>query len=77
MFFSHITVSFSLPLPPFLKSLKIHPQISPVRIKHINTHTGILLFSHDKEENPTTCQTWVDLKGIMVHEISQTKTNAV
>lgn len=73
MFFSGITVSPLSSLSPLLKSLKIHPQISQVRMKHINKHTGIVLCCHDKEEYPTVCQTWVDLEGIVVREISQTK----
>jgi len=34
-----------------------------------------LLFSHEKEGNPTTCDNRMDFEGIMLNEICQTETN--
>jgi len=39
------------------------------------THTKWLLFSHEKEGNPTTCDNRMDFEGIMLNEICQTETN--
>lgn len=35
-----------------------------------HTHTGILS-SHEKETNPAICETWTDIKNIMLNEVSQ------
>ena len=39
---------------------------------HTHTHTGILL-SHKKEWNLAICITWINLKSIMLSEISQSE----
>ena len=42
---------------------------------YMHTHNKIL-FSHEKE-TPLFVTTWMDLKGIMLSEISQIKVNSV
>ena len=43
---------------------------------HTHTHTEILL-SHKKYEILPFSATWMDLEHIMLHEISQRKTNTL
>ena len=43
---------------------------------HMHTHNGIL-FSHKKHEILSFAITWMNLKGITLSEISQSKTNTV
>ena len=42
----------------------------------IHTHNGIL-FSHKKNEIVPFATTWMDLEGLMLSKISETKTNTV
>ena len=53
--------------------VSIHGWINNVYVvhTHTHTHTGILL-SHKKEWNLAICITWINLKSIMLSEISQT-----
>ena len=44
--------------------------------KTLHTHSGIL-FSHKKNEILPFATTWIELKGIMLSEISQIKTNTI
>ena len=45
---------------------------------HIHIHTYIHgVLSNIKERNFAICKSWMDLKGIMLSEISQRKTNTV
>jgi len=43
---------------------------------HTHTHNGILL-SHKKNEILPFATTWIDLKSIILSEISQRKTNTI
>ena len=43
---------------------------------HTHTHNGISL-SHEKEGNLTICKNRNNVEGIILSEISQTKTNTV
>ena len=43
---------------------------------YTHIHNGILL-SHKKDEILPSVTTWMDLEGIMLSEISQSKTNTV
>ena len=43
-----------------------------IKMWHTHAYTHIL-FSHEKEGNPVICETWINLEGIMLSEISQTE----